>query len=370
MLLRSFVLILVLALVIGGLAWMKFSQIQAQIAQFSQPVPPTPVTAAIVTAGSWQPRLSAVGSVQAGQGVLVNNQVAGQVERILFESGDQVKTGQPLLQLDTAVDEADLVGLKASQALAQTQMTRNQQLLKTRAVSQGDYDETAARLEEITAQVQAKQALIEQKTIRAPFAGQLGIRQVNLGQFLEAGSAIVALEALDPVYVDFTLPERKLASLTVGQPVEVHVAAFPERAFTGTVQAISPTLDRATRNVQVRARVDNRDGLLRSGMFAKVAALLPVQERVLKLPRTAVMFNTYGDAVYAIETGADGKLTVQSRQIRTGAVRGQQVEVLEGLAEDDQVVSAGQQRLRNGLEVVIVPEPPPVAAAAQPVATP
>lgn len=359
MFLRSLIVFLLLGLLIAGLAWMKYSQIQAQIAMFSHPMPPTPVTAATVTAGRWQPRLSAVGTVQAGQGVLVNNQVAGQVERILFESGDQVKAGQPLVQLDTAVDEADLAGLNASQALAKTQLARNQQLLKTRAVSQGDFDEISARLEEITAQVQAKQALVEQKTIRAPFAGLLGIRLVNLGQYLEAGSAIVALEARDPVFVDFTLPERRLADLAVGQPVEVRLAAYSGRVFTGQVQAVSPALDRATRNVVVRARIDNREGLLRSGMFAKVAALLPEQAQVLTLPRTAITFNTYGDSVFSIVPGEGelaGQLTVQRRQVQTGAVRDQRVEVSDGLALGDQVVATGQLRLRNGMEVVVVPE--------------
>jgi membrane fusion protein (multidrug efflux system) len=163
---------------------------------------------------SWQPRLGAIGNVQAVQGVMVNNQVAGQVERILFESGDMVRAGQALVQLDTEVDEADLAGLVASLNLAETQLKRNQKLLKDRAVSQGDFDEISAQVTQAKAQVQSKQALIEKKTIRAPFDGQLGIRRVNLGQFLAAGSAIAELEALDPVYVDYSLPERHLAKLS------------------------------------------------------------------------------------------------------------------------------------------------------------
>jgi len=359
MLKRILVVLLFLAALIGGLAFLKYQQIQGEIAKFSHPMPPSSVSAVSVTASSWQPRLKSVGNVQAVQGVMVNNEVEGQVERILFESGDMVVKGQTLVKLDSEVDQADLAGLEATLSLAETQLARNRKLLKDRAVSQGDYDETAAQLSQAMAQVEAKKALIEKKTIRAPFDGQLGIRRVNLGQYLAAGSSIAELEALDPVYVDYALPERHLDKLKVGQPVHITAAAYPGRVFEGRIQAISPAVDRQTRNVQIRALFENPDRLLRPGMFAKVETLLAEKDRVLTLPREAVTFNTYGDSVFLIEAGKGeqtGKLIVQRRQIKTGDVRGDQVEVLDGLSEGDRVVSAGQVKLRNGAEVAIAPD--------------
>lgn len=356
MILRSLRVFLVLALLAGGLAFLKYQQIQEGMAMFSQPQPPAVVSATKVQVSSWQPRLEAVGNVQAVQGVMVNNEVAGQIKEILFESGDQVTAGQDLVRLDTEVDEADLNGLRAGLNLAQLQLERNQKLLRDRAVSQGDFDQISAQVTQALAQVQAKQALIRKKTIRAPFAGQLGIRRVNLGQFLDAGSAIVELEALDPVYVDYALPERRLSEIAVGQSVEVRVSAYPDQLFKGEISAISPAVSQETRNIQVRALLPNPDQRLLPGMFAKISTLLPVKDQVLTLPRQAITFNTYGDSVFLIQPGEgeqEGQLVVQRRQVKTGAVRDQEVEVLEGLEAGDQVVSAGQVKLRNGSAVSI-----------------
>ncbi|WP_058554189.1 efflux RND transporter periplasmic adaptor subunit [Thiohalocapsa sp. ML1] len=377
MFLRLLLVFLILAALVGALAYMKFEQVTAQIAQFSQPMPPSTVSEVRVGSARWQPQLDAIGNVRAVQGVMVNNEVAGQVNAINFESGDRVSKGQALVQLDTTVDEADLAGLQASLQLAEIKLERNTKLLRDRAVSQGDFDETSAEVSRSRAAVAAKRALIEKKTIRAPFDGVLGIRQVDLGQYLSEGSSIVALEALDPVFVDYRLPERNLAKLAVGQPVQVRVAAYPERVFTGRVQAISPAVDQGTRNVQLRAELPNRDDLLRPGMFAKVATLMPQRDAVLTLPRRAVSFNTYGDSVFVIEeqpagageaaaadTGQGTKLVVNRRQITTGDVRGDLVEVRAGLAEGDRVVLAGHQKLRNGVEVQIVPDDGPAADGA------
>lgn len=372
MILRSLVVILLLALLAGGLAFLKYRQIQQDMAAFSQPQPPATVTATEVKAMPWQPRLQAVGNVQAVQGVLVNNEVAGQVKRILFESGDQVTAGQPLVQLDTEVDEAALVGLKAGLDLARLQLERNQKLLRDRAVSQGDVDELNARVAQTLAEVREKEALIRKKTILAPFDGQLGIRRVNLGQFLEAGSAIAELEALDPLYVDYALPERRLSEVQVEQPVEVRVEAYPERVFEGRIQAISPAVNRETRNIQVRALVPNPDRLLLPGMFAKVDTLLAAREDVLTLPRQAIAFNTYGDSVFVIEQAGDEEdgLVVQRRQIKTGAVRGQEIEILDGLEAGERVVLAGQVKLRNGASVQVVEDEDQVAPQDQDAAPP
>ena len=380
---RLLLVIVILAALVGGLAYLKYEQVTAQMAQFAQPQPASAVSEVRVESTTWQPRLDSIGSVRAVQGVMVNNEVPGQVEAIRFESGDQVRAGQPLLQLDTEVDQADLRGLQASLELADIKLSRNAKLLRDRAVSQGDYDELSAALTQARAAVAAKQALIQKKTIRAPFDGQLGIRQVNLGQYLAEGSEIVALEALDPVFVDYKLPERELSKLREGQPVEVRVTAYPDQVFTGRIQAISPAVDQVTRNAQVRAELRNPDGRLRPGMFAKVATLLPERDRVLTLPRRAVSFNTYGDSVFVIQQAStDGageatgepttessqappsgeqpaKLTVARKQIVTGGVRGDMVEVVSGLAEGDRVVLAGHQKLRNGTEVRIVPDDGP-----------
>ncbi|WP_462323156.1 efflux RND transporter periplasmic adaptor subunit [Halochromatium sp.] len=356
MILRSLLVFLLLALLAGGLALLKYRQIQQDIAMFSQPQPPATVSAVRVRTTSWQPRLEAVGNVQAVQGVMVNNEVAGQIKEILFESGDQVMADQELVKLDTEVDEADLNGLRAGLNLAQLQLERNQKLLRDRAVSQGDFDQISAQVTQALAEVQAKQALIRKKTIRAPFDGQLGIRRVNLGQFLDAGSAIVELEALDPVYVDYALPERSLSEIAVGQTVEVRVSAFPDQVFKGEIRAISPAVNQETRNIQVRALLPNPDRRLLPGMFAKVSTLLPMKDQVLTLPRQAITFNTYGDSVFMIQPGEgdqDGQLVVQRRQVETGATRGQEVEVLSGLKAGDHVVSAGQVKLRNGAAVSI-----------------
>jgi membrane fusion protein (multidrug efflux system) len=352
MLLRLLLVLLVLAALVGGLAYLKFVQVQKEIAMFSQPMPAPVVDVAEVRESRWEPTLEAVGSVQAVQGVAVSNQVAGQIKEIRFDSGEDVARGQVLVLLDDDVDQADLEGLKAAERLATIKLQRNSALLKDRAVSQGDFDEVSAQLDQARAQVKSKQATIDKKVIRAPFQGQLGIRQVDLGQFLPEGTPIVLLQALDPIYVDYAVPEREIGSLSVGQRVRVRVEAHPDARFDGAITAITPGVEKGTRSVQVRARFSNPDAELRPGMFARVETLLPAQERVLTLPREAVTFNTYGDSVFLVEE-KDGKLQVQRRQIQTGAVRGDEVSVLAGLQAGDRVVSAGQVKLHNGQEIQI-----------------
>ncbi len=361
MFMRILVVLLVLAAVAGGIGFVKYRQIQQEAAMFSQPPPPATVSVTEVRSEPWTPRLHAVGSVTAVQGVMVNNEVDGQVSEILFESGAMVKRGDLLLRLDATVDEADLAGLVADRRLAQIRRDRNARLLASKAVSQEDYDEIVATLEKTEALVAAKQALVDKKTIRAPFDGQLGIRLVNLGQYLPAGSAIVPLEALDPVFVDFTLPERRLAEVTTGQSVEIAVAAYPGQTFSGSIIAINPGIARGSRNLELRAILSNPGLRLRPGMFAQVDTLLPTKDEVLTVARQAVAFNTYGDLVFLVEE-QDGATVVQRRQIRTGAVRGDEVEVVDGLSAGDRVVLAGQVKLSNGQPVTIVPQGAETAA--------
>lgn len=349
---RFLLVLLFLAAVIGGLAYLKYGQIQRDMAMFSKPMPAPTVTVAEVRGTRWEPTLEAVGSVQAVQGVDVSNEVAGQVREIRFESGAQVRKGDVLLLLDDTVDRADLEGLVAAEKLAEIKLGRNKTLLKDKAVSQGDFDEASAQLDQARALVKAKQANIDKKTIRAPFAGQLGIRQVDLGQYLKEGTVIVSLQALDPVFVDYSLPERYLSDIAEGQGVRVRAAPYPDQTFEGSILAISPAIDQGTRNVMIRAELKNPELKLRPGMFARVSTLLPVQEAVATLPRQAITFNTYGDSVFLIEE-KDGKTVAQRRQVKTGAVRGDEVAVLSGLKAGDRVVSAGQVKLRNGQEVAI-----------------
>jgi membrane fusion protein (multidrug efflux system) len=352
MLARLFIVLLVTAALAGGLAWLKYRQIQAEIALFSQPPPAPTVTLIEVVKTDWEPMLSAVGTVQAVQGVEVNNEVAGQVTAIAFESGAMVKRGEILARLADDVDRADLEGLQAAERLARIKLERTRALLKDRAVAQGDFDEISAQLDQARALVKAKQATIEKKTIRAPFDGRLGIRQIDLGQFLPEGSPIVPLQTLDPIYVDFALPERHLARLEVGQGVQVRVSPYPDRTFTGQIEVISPGIDQGTRNVRVRSRLANPDLALRPGMFARVAVLLPRAQDVLVIPREAIAFNTYGDSVFVIQEQA-GKTLVERRQISTGETRGNEIAVVAGLAAGDRVVLSGQVKLMSGQEVRI-----------------
>ncbi len=349
---RLILVILLLVVIFGGIFGWKYYSGMRMAAMMSAPPPPAVVASAKVRVESWQPYLHAVGSVTATQGIDVTTEVAGKVSEILATSGQSVKAGDLLLRLDDSVDEADLMGLIAQRKLAQLQFERNSKLLKDKSVSRSDYDQARASLDSAEAAVAAKQALLHKKAIRAPFSGQLGIADINLGQYLSPGDAIVPLQALDPVYVDYSLPERHLPQVRVGQAVEVEVQARSGRRFKGVISAINPGIDRGTRSLRLRATLDNPDGLLRPGMFAEVSTVLPLRDDILTLPRTAVTYNPYGESVFIIQK-QDAALVVQNRPVKTGEVRNGRVEITEGLAAGDEVVSAGQNKLRNGQPVTI-----------------
>jgi membrane fusion protein, multidrug efflux system len=349
---RLILVLIALGLVFGGIFGWKYWQIQQMAALASVPPPPAVVAATPVSTQSWQPYLYAVGSLVARQGVYVSNEVAGQVQAIRFESGQGVKEGDVLVQLDDSVDQADLQGLIAERRLTEIQFERAARLVKDKLTARAEYDEAQANLQNAEAQVAAKQALIAKKRIVAPFSGLLGIREVDLGQYLAPGSRIVSLQALDPIFVDYALPERYLAALAVDQKVAVKVQAFPEQTFEGRISAISPRVETETRNVRVRGVLENPEGRLLPGMFAEVQTVLPEVRTVLTLPRTAITYNPYGDSVYVVEQ-QDGALVVQRRQVETGEVRAGQVEMVRGLQAGDEVVSAGQVKLRNGQHVRI-----------------
>ncbi|MEJ2509378.1 MAG: efflux RND transporter periplasmic adaptor subunit [Gammaproteobacteria bacterium] len=269
-----------------------------------------------------------------------------------FDSGPTVSKGEVLLQLDDTVDRAALQGLVAERKLAELEFKRQSRLLKQHSTSQSAYDTARASLDKAKAAVATQRARLSHMSVRAPFSGDLGIRRVDLGEFLKAGSPIVSLQALDPIYVDFSLPERYLAKLSKDQKVLVTVQAHPGKTFEGAVSAISSEVQKATRNVQVRATLANKEHELRPGMFAEVRVALPVRQGVLTVPRTAITYNPYGDSVFVIEN-KNGQQIVQSRQVETGQARDGRVEITKGLKEGDEVVSAGQVKLRNGQPVKI-----------------
>jgi membrane fusion protein (multidrug efflux system) len=349
---RLIFVILLLVVMFGGIFGWKFYAGQKMAAMMSAPPPPATIASAEVKQESWQPYLYSVGSVVATQGVLVTTEVPGQVENILFESGHQVEEGDVILQLDDSVDEADLEGLIAQLNLARLQFERARKLVKERSVSQSEFDQSRAQLDSAQATVASKRAVIDKKKIRAPFTGQLGIREVDVGEYLSPGARIVPLQALDPVYVDYTLPERHFEQLEVGQKVKVQVQAYPERVFAGSISAINPGIDPGTRSVRLRATLDNPDLALRPGMFAEVRTLLPARGGILTLPRTAVTYNPYGESVFVI-VDKDAQQVVQNRRIKTGEVRDGRVEIIDGLQLGEVVVSAGQVKLRNGQQVSV-----------------
>jgi membrane fusion protein, multidrug efflux system len=351
MLRRILIVLALLGVVLGGIFGWKFYTL-SQTAATQGPPPPAAVSSAEVKVERWQPRLSAVGSLVALQGIFVTNEVAGKVREIEFESGQTVSQGDMLIQLDDSVDQADLRGLIAQRYLAQIKLGRIVKLLKDRSASESDYDEAKAQLDSAEAAAASKRALIAKKRITAPFDGQLGIRLTDVGEYLAPGSQIVPLDALDPIFVDYALPERHLPKIKVGKQVVVKVAAYPGRTFEGTISAINPGVEEKTRTVKVRATLDNPDHLLRPGMFAEVATLLPAQDKLLTLPRTAITFAPYGDSVFVIQE-KDGQKVVQRQPVTTGEVKGGRIEIVEGLAAGDRVVLAGQNKLRNGQAVTI-----------------
>lgn len=356
---KIFLTVLFLLLLIGALAGAKVWQFQTMFAAAAQMVPPpTTVTTSTVSADRWQPTLDAVGSVVAVQGVTISAEVAGTVKRLAFESGATVRAGEVLVELDDAVEQAQLRSASANADLSRLNLERARNLRPRNLVSQSDFDSAEAQAKQADAQVDNIRAVIAKKTIRAPFAGRLGIRQINLGQFLDGGAAIVSLQALDPVYVDFSLPQQELARLRVGMVVRVTSDAAPGQTFIGTLSVISPEIDALTRNVRLRATFDNRSGRLQPGMYVSVAAVLPTAQQVLMIPITAVRYAPYGDSVFVVEdrkdekTGAVGKVAVQ-KFVRLGPSRGDFVVVESGLNAGETLISTGVFKLRNNAPVAV-----------------
>jgi membrane fusion protein, multidrug efflux system len=366
---RYLIPILGLLLVVGGLVFVKYSQISMLMNMGKEMAkagaPPETVSTAPSEKQRWEGTLTAVGSITAAKGVVVANDAPGIVSRILFESGAVVHQGQTLVELDTAVERAQLASSRARMDLAQINAERSRALVKTAAIAQSQADTDDSQLKTTTTDSNALQAQIDRKIVRAPFSGRLGIREVNLGQYLNSGTRITVLEAIDTVYVDFTLPQQRLADITPGLTVRVAIEGTAGPPQDGRVTAVDPEVDSLTRTIKVRAAVPNKGETLRPGMFANVTVVLPQVGDVVAIPATALVHASYGDSVFVVEdkkddggtvaSGADGKPIKVARQqfVRTGSSRGDYVAIADGISPGQEIVSAGAFKLRNGAKVTV-----------------
>ncbi|MGB3808833.1 MAG: efflux RND transporter periplasmic adaptor subunit [Parvibaculum sp.] len=356
---RMVIMLIVAGVIFGGIIAFLIGRgimIRHFIASMGQP--PQTVSTTVVGMEEWDPTLKAVGTLKAEKGTDIAPQLAGIVAEIPFQSDSDVKAGDLLLRLADADDVANLNALKASAELSRLTYERNKELVRTRAVSQAALDTATANLKSAQAQVAAQQALVNKKQIRAPFDGHVGIRLVDLGQYLTPGQKVTTLQALDPIYVDFSLAQQNVRLAAVGQAVTITTDAYPGMTFAGKVVALDPKLDPQTRNVAVRAELSNPERKLLPGMFASVAIAVGDTEKRLTLPQTAITYNPYGETIFLIVKGqpdAEGKtpLTAQQKFVKTGETRGDQVAIVEGLKEGDTVVTSGQLKLKNGTPVLI-----------------
>ena len=367
---RMVIMLVAVAIVFGGIFGFQLFK-AAMIKKFITALGNPPQTVSVTRAGhsEWQTRIEAVGSLRAVKGADLSLELSGVVESISFNSGDDVAEGAQLLKLRTADDVARLESLQAIAALNEITNERDQKQFKMQAVSQATLDTDAANLKNARAQVVQQQAMIDKKILRAPFAGHLGIRAVDLGQYLSPGTIIVTLQELDPIYVDFFVPQQAIDRLRLEQAVTVHVDAFKSEVFIGKISAINPKVDTGSRNVQVRATLQNADHKLLPGMYATVEITTGSPQNYVTLPQTAITYNPYGDTVYVVDnkgTDAEGKPQLTARQtfITIGPTRGDQVAVLKGVEDGDTVVTAGQIKLHNGSVVLIDNSVTPTADAA------
>ena len=354
--------VLLIVLVLG--AYKAFS-VYTMIQGFSKPKPPISVAVATVAEQPWQMRLPTVGTLKALQGVNLSLEIAGTVKDLMFESGQKVKAGQPLLQLDSAVESALLETAQADLGLAQLDFGRGSQLVDSRAISKGEFDRLSAQLQKNKATVNQLKASLAKKRILAPFSGTIGIRQVDVGDYLASGTMIATLQDLSSLYVDFFLPEQSVPKIALGQPVQVIVSAYPSENFAGTISAINPKVENSTRNILVRATLANPDGKLLPGMFASLQVLLPDPQPHIVVPESAITYTLYGNSLYVVgqkkaEDGSVEKddqgqpiLIAERRFIETGERRDGWVMINKGVQNGEQVVTAGQLKLDNGAHIAI-----------------
>jgi membrane fusion protein (multidrug efflux system) len=355
---RMIVMLTVTGLLLTGLGFVKFQQIQTAIAQGAafQP-PPEAVTTIVTQEEQWPATLAAIGTMAAVQGVTVSADLAGTVDRILFDSGQAVREGAVLAVLDTRQEKAQLAAIDAQRELARLTFERMEGLLNERVISRAEFDRATADFRQSEAQLAEVRAVIERKTIRAPFSGVLGIRQVNLGQYLAGGDALVTLQSINPIYVNFGVPQQTVGQIPVGRAVRVTTSDAAGAEWSGRVTAIDSLVDEATRNIQIQATLANPDGKLRPGMFVQTEVVLGASQPVLALPASAISYAPYGDSVFVVAElkAEDGKpyRGVRQQFVKLGPARGDQVAVLGGLKPGDEVVTSGVFKLRNGAAVQI-----------------
>ena len=355
---RIFLTLALLLLIVGILAGIKVLQIRQMMGQGAQYTPPpVKVTATAVEKDTWETLLSAVGSLEAVQGVTVAADLAGKVTRVAFQSGDKVNKGDLLIQLDTSSEQAQLPGAEAAVTLARLNLQRADQLLADRIISPAEHDQAVADFRQAKAQADTIRATIGKKTIRAPFSGRIGIRQVDLGQMLSEGQTIVSLQQLNPIYVNFLLPQQQLDKLARDLPVRVTSDAIGQ-PIEGRISAINPEVDSATRNIRIQATLANPDEKLRPGMFVNVAVVIPATEKVLTIPGTSVLYAPYSDSVFVIdeqkdEQSGETRQVLRQQLVRLGSKKGDFVAVESGLKEGQLVVSTGVFKLRNGQTAII-----------------
>lgn len=355
---RMIIMLASMTVFIAAVGLVKFLQIRAAIAQGAswQP-PPEAVTTVGAVTEQWPATRRAIGSATAVQGVTVSADLPGVVARISFESGRPVRAGEVLVELDSSQERAQLTAAEAERDLARITLDRVEELRGKGVTSPADVDQALAGFRQAEARVGEIRATIQRKSIRAPFSGSLGIRQVNLGQYLNAGDPVVPLQSLDPIYVDFAVPQQEVGNLELGAPVRLTVEGMAEAGLTGRITAVNSVVDEATRNVQVQATFENPDGILRPGMFVEVQVTLGAGEPLVALPASAISYAPYGDSVFIVEEmkGPDGRPYQGVRQqfVKLGPARGDQIAILDGVAPGARVVSSGAFKLRSGAAVLV-----------------
>ncbi|ROS01489.1 membrane fusion protein (multidrug efflux system) [Sinobacterium caligoides] len=348
--------LLVILAVIGFFFYGQVKAGKAQLANFAPPV--ATVTATVVQQEAWRPMVSTVGTLTAREGIDLSNEVSGIIESLPFASGHKVEKGQLLVELNDEMEQANLVSFEAQAELARTLFIRNKKMYKERNISETDFDEARSNLAVAEAGVLQTEAAIAKKNILAPFSGTLGIWKVNVGDYVGSGTKLVTLQDSSRLYVDFSVPEQNLPRLYVGQDVEFKVTAYGARVFHGKVLAIEAKIDEGTRNIAVRADVDNKFGTLRPGMYADIKLLMRESEAVVVVPSTAVSYSQFGDSMFVVEDGEkaeDGSVSKKVRQVfvRLGERRGDYVAVTSGIIAGDLVVDAGVQKLSNNAAVIV-----------------
>jgi len=355
---RMILMLILTGVIVGALGFVKFQQIQEAIAQgASYQPPPEAVTTIVARQETWPARLSAIGTAAAVQGVTVSADLPGIVDRIAFESGKPVNVGDVLVELDTRQEQAQLAAAEAERDLAAVNFTRLESLVSLRAIARADYDRAGAEKKQTEAKVGEIRATIARKTIRAPFSGILGIRQVNLGQYLSPGDPVVPLQSLDPIYVNFGVPQQDAGQVRIGRSVRIKPGDVAGPVFSGSVTAINSVVDEATRNIQVQATVANPRSKLRPGMFVEVEIPVGASRRVVALPASAISYAPYGDSVFVVAEMKDPKgqvyQGVRQQFVKLGPAQGDQIAVLSGLKPGEEVVTSGVFKLRNGAAVLV-----------------